>query len=235
MREELNEQIVLGQVSSNTFIPKTSRGGVDGVAPLGFWFRKDPTVDPTNADPGNIASDTYSWWRHNVADASNGSPPTGGKFGLSVTTYNGIKVALRRMYNYCSRGSGGAPDMVVIDQVGFETYENALDTQVRYQNTKMADMGFDNIKLRGATMLWDELVPDVENGASSITTGTAWFINTDFYKLVIDSETDIVTTPFADAFAQTAKTAKIMFMGNTCVSNMRKHGCLWGISQSIVA
>ena len=27
------------------------------------------------------------------------------------------------------------------DQVSFETYENALDTKVRYTNTKMADMG----------------------------------------------------------------------------------------------
>jgi hypothetical protein len=236
MSEYLNKSLVLGEVSSNTFVPFQSRGGVNGVAPLHYWFRKDPSTDPTRGgNCGNISGSSESWWRHNVADASNGSTPTAGKFGLSITTYAGLLVGLRRMYNYCSRGSGGAPDLVLFDQVSYETYENAMDTKMRYQNTKMADMGFDNIKLRGATCIWDEVVPDVENGAASITTGNATFINTDFYKLVIDSETDIITTPFVEPENQTAKTAKVLFMGNTCVSNMRKHGVLWGISQSIVA
>ena len=56
----------------------------------------------------------------------------------------------------------------------------------------MADMGFDNIKLRGATVLWDEIVPDIYTGTAAITVGTAFFLNTNFYNLVIDSETDIV-------------------------------------------
>lgn len=235
MREELNEGLVLGKVSSATFVPKTSLGGADGLNPLGWFLRKAPATDPTNANVGNIAGATYDWWRHNVADASSGSIPTGGKFGLSVTTYAGLLVALRRMYNYCARGSGGSPDLVIFDQVSYETYENALDEKIRYTNTKMADMGYDTVKLRGATCLWDEQVPDVETGAAAITTGTAFFLNTDFYKLVIDSETDIVTTPFVEPENQTVKTAKVLFMGQTAVSNMRKHGCLWGISQSIVA
>ena len=125
--------------------------------------------------------------------------------------------------------------MVLFDQVSYETYENAMDVKVRYTNTKMADMGFDNVKLRGATCIWDEQTPDVENGTAAITTGSAFFINTNFFKLIIDSETDIVTTPFVEPENQTAKTAKVLFMGQTAVSNLRKLGCLWGISQSIVA
>ena len=101
--------------------------------------------------------------------------------------------------------------------------------------SKMADMGFDNIKLRGATVLWDELVPDIYNGTAAVTVGSAFFINTDFYQLIIDSETDIVTTPFIEPENQTAKTAKILFMGQSCVSNLRKHGVIGGISQSIAA
>ena len=70
--------------------------------------------------------DTYSWWRHNTAVLNSGTPDTGNSFALSVSTYAGLKVALRRMYNYCSRGSGGSPDIGLADQVTFETYENAL-------------------------------------------------------------------------------------------------------------
>jgi hypothetical protein len=51
---------------------------------------------------------------------------------------------------------------------------------------------------------------------------------------MIDSETDIVTTPFVEPENQTAKTAKILFMGQAYCSNLRKLGVLGGISQSIV-
>ena len=125
--------------------------------------------------------------------------------------------------------------MFVADQGSFEIYENALDEQVRYMNTNMADMGFDTIKVRGATMIWDETCPDIHNGTAALTAGTIFGLNTKFYKLCIDSQTDIVTTPFIEPENQTAKTAKILFMGNTTCSNMRKCGVAGEILQSIVA
>jgi len=94
---------------------------------------------------------------------------------------------------------------------------------------------FDTIKVRGATMIWDEVVPDVYTGTTAITLGTIFGINTQFYQLFIDSETDIITTPFVEPENQTAKTAKILFMGNAGVSNMRKCGVAIDISQSIVS
>lgn len=233
MREELNRQLVQGSVSSATFVPGNDSKDLN---PLGWFLRKNNQVDPiSGGDVGNLAGDTYSWWRHQTAVADSGSTDTGNAFALSVSTYAGLKVALRRMYNHCSRGSGGSPDLVLFDQVSFETYENALDTSVRYQNTKMADMGFDTIKLRGATCIWDEQVPDIDSGTTAITKGTAFFLNTNFYNLIIDSETDIITTPFVEPENQTVKTAKILFMGNAAVSNLRKHGVLYALSQSIVA
>jgi len=235
MREELNTQLLQGAVSSATFVPKTSTQGNYGIAPLGYWIRKLCGTDPTvGGNPGNIPSATYSWWRHRAADLGN-QTVTGNDFKANVSTYAGLKAALRRMYNYCSRGSGGSPDLVVADQVTFETYENALDANVRFLNTKMADLGFDTIKLRGATIIWDELVPDIYDGTIAVTTGTAFFLNTEFYQLVIDEETDIVTTPFVEPENQTVKTAKILFMGNTLVTNMRKIGQCSNISLSITS
>ena len=232
MREELNRQLLRGTVSSATFVP-----GNDGkdLYPLGYFFRKANATNPTTGgNVGNISA-AEAWWRHNTAVLDSGTADTGNAFAMAVTTYQGMEVALKRMYNFCSRGSGGSPDLVVADQVTFETYESSLNTKVRYQNTKMADSGFDTIKLRGATMIWDEVVPDIDNGTAAITTGTAFFINTKFYHLVIDSQTDIVTTPFVEPENQTVKTAKILFMGNAAVSNMRKHGVVYATSQSIAA
>ena len=237
MREKLNSDLILGTVSSATFVQDTAEDGSYGLNPLGYFFREECATDPTTNDVGNIPGDTYSWWRHRVADlgAGVGGNVTNEVFNLNCTTYAGLKVGLRRLYNWCSRGSGGSPNLGVMDQVSFETYENALDQSVRYMNTKMADMGFDTIKLRGATLIWDELVPDIYTGTAAITVGTIFLINTNFYELFIDSETDIITTPFIEPENQTAKTAKILFMGNAGVSNMRKHGVGMDILQTIVA
>lgn len=232
MREVLNEQLVVGTVSGATFVPGNDQKDLN---PLGYFLRKLNATDPTvGGNVGNISGADEDWWRHKTA-ALGGAANTGNAFNLTVTTYKGLVVGLKRLYNHCSRGSGGSPSVVLFDQVTYETYENALDDKVRYTNTKLADMGFDNIKLRGATCIWDEVVPDIENGTAAITLGTAFFLNTNFYQLIIDSETDIVSTPFVEPENQTVRTSKILFMGNAAVSNMRKHGVGYEISQSIVA
>jgi hypothetical protein len=232
MRETLNKQIIQGTVSGTTFIPGNSSKDLN---PMFYFLRKDNTTDPTTGgNVGNIAA-SNAFWRNRTATAASGSTDTGNSFAVNVSTYAGLKVAARRLYNFCERGSGGAPDLGLADQVSFETYENALDTQVRYTDTKMADMGFDSIKLRGATILWDEQVPDLYTGTVAITKGNISLFNTEFFKLIIDSETDIVTTPFVTPENQTVSTAKILFMGNTVVTNLRKHGVLYGISQAIVS
>lgn len=232
MREELNAQLLQGTVSGTEFVPGNDAKDLN---PLGYFLRKDNTADPASGgNVGNIAA-SNSWWRHQTAVLDSGSTDTGNAFALSVSTYAGLKVALRRMYNHCSKGSGGSPNLIVADQNTFETYENALDTNIRFASTKMGDLGFDSVKLRGAEMIWDEVIPDVDNGTVAITDGTAFFLNTEFYKLIIDSETDIVTTPFVEPENQTARTAKVLFMGNAGVNNLRKLGVVYAVSQSIVA
>ena len=231
MSEELNKQIVQGTVSGSTFVPGN---GAKDLNPLGYFMRKAVATDPVaGGNVGNIAS-SNTWWRAKSA-AFGGASESGGVAVPTVTTYKGMVVALRRLYNHCSKGSGGSPDIALLDQISFETYENALDEKVRYTDTKLADMGFDNIKLRGATCVWDEVVPDIETGTVALSKGTCFMLNSKFYHLIIDSETDVVSTPFIESDAQTAKVAKVLFMGNTAVSNLRKHGVGYEILETIVA
>lgn len=233
IKSKVNTQLLQGTVSSATFVPGNS---AKDMFPLGYFLRYAPNTDPiTGGNVGDIAAATYSWWRPNIATFG-GSAATGHKFGLTITTYAGLKVGLHRMYNYCTRGAdGSAPNLVVMDQVSYETYENALDQNIRYTDQALGDMGFDNIKLKGATCIWDEQVPDLYTGTTAITVGTAFFLNTNFYKLVIDRETDFITTPFVEPENQTARTAKVLFMGNATVSNARKLGMCSRINQSIVS
>lgn len=240
MREELNSQLILGSVSSATFVPEVGSNGASGLNPLGWFFRKLSGTDPVaGGNVGNISAaatndEGNTFWLHQTG-AADGGGDAGTDVSLSVTTYAGMKVIVRRMYNLCSKGSGGAPNLLLGDQVSYETYENSLEGQVRFATTKLGELGFDSVKVRGAEFIWDEVVPDVDTGTAAITKGTIFYLNTNNYKLVIDSETDIVTTPFIEPENQTAKSAKILFMGNAACNSLRKNGVLFGISQSIVA
>lgn len=237
MSEELNRQLLQGTVNGTTFVPGTSATDASAyeLNPLGYFLSKDNTSNPAaGGNVGNL-SRAETWWRHRTAIADTGTAETGNSFALNVTTYAGMETAFKRLYNFCGRGSGGFPDMGIADQVTYETYENSLGTKIRYTDTKMADLGFDTVKLHGATLIWDEVVPDIEAGTTAITKGTLFLLNSKFYHVVIDSQTDVVVTPFIEPDNQTAKTAKILFMGNAGVSNIRKHGVLYATSQSIVA
>ena len=234
MKSEVNSQLVAGTVSSSTFVPGNE---AKDLLPLGYFLPKANATNPVaGGNVGNISRATYSWWRPHTAVFDSGTKDTGNSFALSVSTFAGLRVGLYRMYNYCSRGAdGSAPNLVLSDQVTYETYENSLDQQKRYGDEALVSMGFDNVKLKGATMIWDELVPDIDNGTAALTSGTAFFINTKFMQLIIDEQTDFVTTPFVEPENQSAKTAKILFMGQLACSNMRKCGVCYAISQTIAS
>jgi len=236
IKGKINSQLLQGTVSSSTFVPGNS---AKDLFPMGYFLPKNNNLDPTTGgNVGEISRVSYSWWRPITAafDLADASKETGNSFALSVSTYAGLKVALKRIYNYCSRGADGSgPNLVVMNQDTYEEYESSLDQNVRYMDTDLADMGFDNIKLKGAVCVWDELVPDIDTGTVALTNGTAFFLNTKFYKLMIDSQTDFITTPFIEPENQTAKTAKILFMGNSTLSNPRKCGVAYGISKAIVS
>ena len=236
LKEKVIDDIIGGTWSGTLCLPGNSSKDLN---PLAWFFRKAKATDPTNADVGEIAADTYSWWRHRTASFG-ANTLTNGDFQISASTRAGLKTCLLKLYNYCVRGGDGSgPNVVLSGQDTYESYELSLDANLRYADQAMADMGFDTIKLKGATYTWDERVPDVYNGYeagnASATNDTVFMINTKYYKLYIDSETDFTTTPFVSPENQTAKTALVLFMGNTGVTNMRKHGMGCQVSKSITS
>jgi hypothetical protein len=232
IKEKVTQDIISGTVSSATFVPGNSAKDLN---PLGYFFRKAKATDPTTGgNVGNISAATYAWWRHNVGSFGAGGS-TGDDFTVTVTTRDGLKYGLLKLYNLCVRGADGSgPNLIVSGASSYEAYELSLDASLRYSDQDMADMGFDTIKLKGATWVWDENMIDIYTGTSPVggdystataqAVDTAFFLNTKFFKLYMDSETDFVTTPFVRPENQTARTALILFMGNTGVTNMRKHG-----------
>ena len=232
MKAVVNQQLIQGTVSSGTFVAGNSQ---KDLLPLGQFLRKLRATDPTTTNIGNIAAATYSWWKAQTADLATATIGTN-TFVLSVSSFKGYLIALRRMLNYCANGAdGSAPNLIVATQGSYELYANSLQDKMQYTDTRLGELGFDSLKLRGATMIYDELVPDIYTGTTAITKGTAFFLNTKYYKLVIDSETEFATTPFVSPEGQDVKISKILFMGQATSSNQRKLGVCCGIDETIVS
>lgn len=240
LKQAVNTQLVQGTANGSAgaiFVP-----GNDGkdLNPLGYFAPKNKATAASGTgvgQVGEIARATYSWWRSRSASLTDsGDPSINNDFYANVTTWSALRANLKKLWNYCSRGADGSgPNIILADQATYENYENSLQAQMQYTDTRLGNIGFDNLKLKGGTMVWDELVPDLYTETAAITTGSAFFINTKYYKLCIDSATDFATTDFVTPENQTARVAKVLFMGQATCSNMRKIGSAARITVAITS
>ena len=235
LKELLNNCIVAGRITasaaSGRFFARIGKldSGASGPLPLAAIIDANSS---RNAALGNINPNTYSFWR-NQADSS------------VATTFAAMKQEMNNIYNDCSKGEGGPPDVLFGDQVAWEQYWNSLQNQERYivNEKRIIDVlgGADAIKFRGAIFIWDEVVPDVETNAEvvdaigTVSASNIFFANSKSLEFITDQDTDFITTPFVRPENQDAKVAQILWMGALGTNNRRKNGVLYGISRSITS
>lgn len=170
---------------------------------------------PSTTTVGSVSGSTYSWWRNYQADC--------GAYASNLES------KLRTGFNSCSAGGASFPDAIVGTQTAFEYYESLAVTQKRFVNeNKTADLGFRVLEYKGADMFWD-------GGLASgvpVTGETFVFLNSENIRLVVDSQSDFITTDFIEPENQTASVAKIIAMLNLTNNNRRKLGIIHGIDAS---
>lgn len=202
--------------------PKTSvANGAYACDPI--W--KIVQTAPTGVDTvGGIAQASYSWWQNRVKDFS------------SITTYVGLLAAMDNLFNTCSIGPGGKPQLILCDQTTFELINSAYMAVYRRTADTDNDYPFPNIKFRGALVVWDENFPNLYASTLDTTTTTGGglvMLNFEFLKVRYESETDFVKTEFVKPANQDAKVAHILWMGNITCNNRRKQGVGWKIPRSL--
>jgi hypothetical protein len=178
---------------------------------------------------GNINQDVETWWMNQCND------------GVGATSYVLLKNAMRTLYNDCSQGPGGSPDLIMCDQKTFEIYESSMDPQIRYSFSDKASAGFEKVAFKGAEVMWDGYVPDAELGANgllaggSMTNGSMYFINTKTMFLYVGSDHDWKPRGFQTPVDQDASTSLYLAYLQLICTNRRKNGVLFDISPAIVA
>lgn len=198
----------------------SSSNGSQFIDPIPLQVKFDPT---TSTVIGNINESTNAWWQNQTANAT------------SVSTFAGFLKIISNLFNKCSKGPGGPPNLHVTTQGTFELYEASLRAQFRAVEYEKVDIPFGNLLFRGQPVTWDEFCPDAINGTVAITKGSWYMFNTKFWKIKYHADTNFTPTPFIKPTNQDAKTAHILWLGAMGVNNRRKQGVLGNIDETIAA
>lgn len=105
------------------------------------------------------------------------------------------------------------PTHFITTKAIFQKFENTRLPLERFQNTMTANAGFENLTFKGKPITY----------GNYISTGLLFGLNLNYIDLVVDSETDFITTPFVVPTNQTSKVAFILSRLNMITDNRRRH------------
>lgn len=224
--------------------PRTSTvNGSSNIEPLAEFIRYDPT-SPTNPTVGNIDQSVASnnWWRNRTKSG-----------GSAATDYVTFIMELENMYNQCALGSGGPPNLILMDQVTYELFIMAFFFRYRIMPGDVpTDFPFEAKKFKNAIVVMDDKVADFFSDAaptsqnvggvsSGLTYGTAVFLNTKFFKLRYhpDRDWEMLTDENGKIFKKPlngdSRVGHCAWMGNLTCNNRRKQGVLAKIARTLTA
>jgi hypothetical protein len=222
--------------------PKVSSvNGSNNIEPLSEFVRFDPTssTDPT---VGNIDQSTAanSWWRNRTKQSA-------------ANDYVTFILELENIYNQTALGSGGPPNLILMDQVSYELFVMAFFFRYRIMpGDAPTDFPFEAKKFKNALVVMDDKVPDYYSNlaptsqnvgglSSGLTYGSAILLNTKFFKLRYhpDRDWEMLEDESGKKFAKPingdSRVGHVAWMGNLTCNNRRKQGVLGHIARTMTA
>jgi hypothetical protein len=156
---------------------------------------------------GTIAGATDTFWQSTVT--ASGAFATQGLTDMTTGTYA-----------VSSSSVVDNPTHYVTNKTIFQKFEQTRLPLERISNTLTANAGFENLTFKGKPVIY----------GNDIGSGLLFGLNMNYIYLAVDSETDMVTTPFISPTNQTVKVAYILWRGNMITNNRRRHFKLTGIT-----
>jgi uncharacterized protein YaiE (UPF0345 family) len=150
---------------------------------------------------GGINSGTYTFWRNKFKEVSG----TG-------ATYATLRAAMNEMWLATNRGTD-KPDVIVSTHDFYTIYEGGLQDLMRYQDAKMAAMGFESLKYKSASVIFDD------NTNFGTTSEIMYFLNTKHLYLMEHPDARWSEDDEKVPVNQDAVVVPMYWMGNLCTSN----------------
>lgn len=181
---------------------------------------------PTSGTVGAIDSAVYTWWRNIATSCTN-------------TNFASQLHSLRTLRSNCTRGAGGEPNFFLCDENVFLWYQKSMTGLVANPSYAKIDIPFDNQAFYGKPMVWDEFIPDVNNGTTAsipvASSGTFAALNLDFMGVDYDPSANFEPGAFVKPYNQLARTALVAWRGAFWTNHRRKHGVLYAIDTTVTS
>lgn len=169
-------------------------------------------VADTNTNTvGGIDANTWTFWRNTVFDLSDNSVT------ISATTIEND--AMLPLWLSLDRGEGDRPDLILMDSTYFTFFEKSQTSLKRYASADSATGGFMEMKYKSADVVYD-------TSASGIPSAHAYFINSNYLKLVTHRDADLEEMPKKEPVNQDGEVIPILWMGQLTCSNRKLQGVI---------
>lgn len=168
-------------------------------------------ADTNTNTVGGIDANTWTFWRNTVFDLSDNSVT------ISATTIEND--AMLPLWLSLDRGEGDRPDLILMDSTYFTHFEKSQTSLKRYAKADSAQGGFLEMQYKSADVVYD-------TSASGIPSSHAYFINTNYLKLVTHQDADLEEMPKKEPVNQDGEVIPILWMGQLTCSNRKLQGVI---------
>jgi hypothetical protein len=242
IQEGFAQQLLWGAQPAGGAItsPRTSAvNGSSGITPLPAIVSYSTSGSAGTAlTIGGLSEYTNSWWRNKYKECA-------------AATYAAFILEMVHMYNLCSNGTGGPPNLILTDQVTYELFIHAYFSV--YKTAPDAggnEYPFESKRFLRARVVMDDKIPDVYTGApgtkvgdsvdpSTMTYGSMYFLNTKFLKLRympgrdFEMLTDENGKTFKKPLNGDSRVGHIGWMGELTINKRSKQGVLGKIARTL--
>ena len=170
-------------------------------------------ADAGTGTVGGIVSGDFSFWQNTVQSAA--APlQGGGAVTVSATTIE--NQMMLPLWLALDRGPDDCPDLIVMDNIYYQYFEGSQVSLKRYNDKMSANAGFAALKYKNADVLYDAQIP----------ASHAYFINTEYLKLVVHKDADMEIVDEQRPVNQDGVVIPILWMGNLTLSNRKLQGVM---------
>ncbi len=203
----LQSRMEVASMTMNELLSQMIFGDGTGNSGKDFDGLLDAVDDGTNYDSyGGISRSENPWWRAKVDS-------TGGAITLD---------AINEMIGACTIGTK-KPDLIITTQTLYDKVWARVQPSQRFLDAKspLAHVGFSGINFNGhADLIVDNHCPE----------GYMFFLNTDFWKLVLNRNMNFSWTAEKQPTNQAAYVRQLLTMGNLICTQPRVQGVLKNLS-----
>ncbi len=180
----------------------------DGTVAKSFAGLKAFVTNDGTGTVGGIDASVWTFWKNQFQTATR---QTG------VLQYADLKAAMNALWLKLIRGTEH-PDLIVVDGEVYSTYEGGLQEQQRYADAKLGALGFETLKYKSASLVFDGAATGLSGG---------YMLNTKYFKFEVYAGRNFEKLDLPDSSVDMdAITNHIAFMGGLTMDNRSMQGRL---------